>query len=158
MDRLSSVTVDSAFRRLRNLHLEVIGILILASLLYLFRLDFSPIWRDETFHIFFARLPPADAARYVLKFQPYQALHCLMLYPWITAFGNSAFVVRLPSVVFAVLAVAALYWLGRILFDRPIALTAAAMLSVNAFFLRYAQEARAYSLITFLIICSWLFL
>jgi hypothetical protein len=158
MDSLSLAAVGSACRRLRNLQLEVVGVLFLASLLYLFRLDFSPIWRDETFHIFFARLPPAVAARYVLKFQPFQALHCLILYPWIAAFGDSAFAVRLLSVVFAVLAVAALYWLARVLFNRPIALTAAAMFSVNEFFLRYAQEARAYSLITFLIICSWLFL
>jgi hypothetical protein len=153
---MSLRAIGSVTRGLRKSHLEVVGILILASLLYLFRLDFSPIWRDETFHIFFARLPPAIAAHYVLKFQPFQALHCFILYPWIAAFGDNAFAVRLPSVVFAVLAVAVLYRLARVLFNRQIALTAAAMLSVNAFFLRYAQEARAYSLVTFLTVCSWL--
>jgi len=61
---------------------------------------------------------------------------------------------RLPSVIFGVLAAYALFALTRRLFDQRTAAVAGVLLVVNAFFVRYEQEARAYSLVVLLVIVA----
>jgi hypothetical protein len=46
------------------------------------------------------------------------------------------------------------YWLGRQLFSRRVGLMAAALLAVNAYHIRYAQEVRSYSLYVLLTVLS----
>ncbi|PYX95438.1 MAG: hypothetical protein DMG71_09325, partial [Acidobacteria bacterium] len=58
------------------------------------------------------------------------------------------------SVIASVAAIPSIYWLGRRLFDRRVGLIAATLLSLNAYHVRYAQEARSYSLFVFLTILS----
>jgi hypothetical protein len=50
----------------------------------------------------------------------------------------------------ATLTLPAIYWLGRLLFDRRVALIAAALFTFNAYDVRYSQEARSYSLFVLL--------
>jgi hypothetical protein len=150
--------IAQRMRHMLHVHKEILGILLLGAVLDLFRLGVSPMWRDEVVGILFARLPPASFAYHVLKHEPYQTLYYFFLYPWVAAFGDSALAARLLSVIFALLTVATLYNLASLLFDRRVAVTAALMLSVNVFFIQYAQEARAYSLTAFLAVSSWLLL
>ncbi len=48
--------------------------------------------------------------------------------------------------VIAAATLPAIYWLARLLYDRRVALIAAALFSFNAYSVRYAQEARSYAL------------
>src|SRR5262249_5450393 len=59
--------------------------------------------------------------------------------------------------LFSVVTLPAIYKLGRLLFDRKTALFATALLTVNAYHIRYAQEARSYALLMFLGTLSSLF-
>jgi mannosyltransferase len=64
---------------------------------------------------------------------------------------------RAPSVVFAALTALTLYFLARRLFGVRVAVVAVLLLSVNFFFIRYAQEARAYALVLLLVtFATWL--
>ena len=65
---------------------------------------------------------------------------------------------RSLSVVFAVLTIPAIYFLGERLFDRPTGMTAAALLSVHSFHIQWSQEARGYSLLTLLLVVAAYFL
>ncbi len=56
--------------------------------------------------------------------------------------------------ILSLAAVWAIYWLGAKLFDRRVGLLSAALLSFNAYHIRYAQEARSYSLFVLLAILS----
>jgi len=58
----------------------------------------------------------------------------------------------------AVATVPALYWLGRMLYDGRVALFAVALLTINAFHIRYSQEARSYTLLVLLATVSSAFL
>jgi mannosyltransferase len=85
------------------------------------------------------------------------SLYYLLLRAW-TDLGWSEFCIRSLSVVMVAATVPAIYWLARQLYDRRVALLSAALLSVNAFHIRYSQEARSYSLFVLLTILSsgWL--
>jgi uncharacterized membrane protein len=58
------------------------------------------------------------------------------------------------SVIFAALAVPIIYLLGSRLFGTAAGTVAALVLAANAFFVQYAQEARAYSLVVLLVTLS----
>jgi hypothetical protein len=70
------------------------------------------------------------------------------------ALDSSVFAVRLPSVVFATLTVPLLYLLGKSLFHRRVGLLAALLLAIAPLHIRYAQEARMYSMLTFFSLLS----
>jgi mannosyltransferase len=73
------------------------------------------------------------------------SLYYVLLRGWLH-FGQSPYFIRSLSVLMATLTLPAIYWLGRLLFDRRVALIAAALFTFNAYDVRYSQEARSYSL------------
>jgi mannosyltransferase len=117
-----------------------------AIVLGLYRLDYQPIWLDEFVAI---NVGQAELERFVHRIttdQSYTALYYLLLRGWLSL-GDSAWVARLPSVLFAAASVVAVFFLARRLFGRlDVAALAALLTATNGFVIRYAQEARAYSL------------
>lgn len=115
------------------------------------------VWLDEATTYFVAQLDwlrPWDAIG--VEGSLYMSLYFAVLSAWINA-GASEAALRLPSVAFAVAAVPAVYLLGRDLFGRVAGAYAAALLSVHAFVIQFAQEARSYSLVLLLTaLGSWL--
>jgi mannosyltransferase len=82
-------------------------------------------------------------------------LSYLILHYWMLLAGASAFSVRLPSAIVGALAIPVMYRVGTLLFDRGAGLPAALILALSAYHVRYAQEARAYSLMVFLTLLSF---
>jgi mannosyltransferase len=68
--------------------------------------------------------------------------------------GQSEVAVRSLSVVFALAAVTALYWLGTRAFGRKVGLLGALLFAINGFHIEYSQDARSYSLLVFLVTLS----
>lgn len=56
--------------------------------------------------------------------------------------------------IFAAAAIPVFYALGKTLFNHRVGVIASFLLGVNGFFIFYSQEARAYSLLVFLTLCS----
>ncbi len=81
------------------------------------------------------------------------SLYYLLLRGWLHL-GSSPFFIRSLSVVISLATLPAIFWLASQLFDRRVALLAVALMSFNAFHVRYAQEARSYSLFVLLAILS----
>ncbi len=119
-----------------------------ASLRLLF-LTKKPFWFDECFSVEVARLPWHDFARLLWRREANMSLYYLLLRGWLH-FGSSPFFIRSLSVIFSVATLPAIFWLAGKLFDRRTALLAVALLSCNAYHIRYAQEARSYSLFVLL--------
>jgi len=84
-------------------------------------------------------------------------LHSVLVHWWFNLFGVGVPQARVLSAIFGTLAVAALYWLGVLLFDRRTALFASLLLAVSQLGIIYSQEARAYSLLLFLFIVATAF-
>jgi hypothetical protein len=110
-------------------------------------------WFDEGMSVGIARLDWYNFIRILWRREANMSLYYLLLRPWLH-FGRSEFFVRSLSVIFALAAIPALYFLGRRLFNSRVGLIAAALLAVNAYHIRYSQEARSYSLMVLLCVCS----
>jgi mannosyltransferase len=82
-----------------------------------------------------------------------ESLYYAILHLWLNI-GRGEASVRFLSVLPAALAVLVLYLLGKRLMGSAQALVAACLLSLNGYFLYYAQQARAYSLALLLVTLS----
>jgi mannosyltransferase len=113
-------------------------------------------WFDEGMSVGIARLDWYDFARILWRREGNMSLYYLLLRFWLH-FGNSEGFIRALSAIFALATVPALYALGRRLFDSQVGLIAATLLAVDAYAIRYAQDARSYSLLVFLLVLSSLY-
>ncbi|MFC1752680.1 glycosyltransferase family 39 protein [Thermoproteota archaeon] len=86
-----------------------------------------------------------------------QNLYYYFMTVWMVIFGVSEFSIRFPSLIFSVLSIFFIFQLSKELFDEMTGLIAAFLLSVSAYSINYAQEARMYSMLWFLGILSFLF-
>ncbi len=109
----------------------------------------KPFWFDETFSVELARLRWGSFLRVIWWREANMSLYYALLRAWLH-FGGSEFFIRSLSVLFAVATIPAICWLASQLFDRRIALIAAALFTCNAYNVRYAQEARSYTLFVLL--------
>jgi mannosyltransferase len=133
------------------------AITVLAAVLRLLHLGDKSFWLDEIVSVSIARLDPAGFRNIVLSWELNEGLYYTLLRGWMHL-GQGEFVVRLLSVLPAVAAIAFVYLLGRRWFSEQTGLIAALLLAVNAFDVRYAQEARGYSLFAFLVVLAcWFF-
>jgi 4-amino-4-deoxy-L-arabinose transferase-like glycosyltransferase len=82
----------------------------------------------------------------------------LLLNLWVKAFGKGEFEVRLLSAIFGILSILSLYFIVKDLFGNLLALISALILSLSPFHVYYSQEARMYSLVTFLVLLSMFFM
>jgi len=105
----------------------------------------KPFWFDECFSVEVARLPWHDFGRLLWRREANMSLYYLLLRGWLH-FGSNPFFIRSLSVIISLATLPAVYWLASKLFDRRVALIAVALMSCNAYHIRYAQEARSYSL------------
>ena len=109
----------------------------------------KPFWFDECFSVEVARLRWHDFAMLLWRREANMSLYYVMLRGWLH-FGSSPFFIRSLSVIISVATLPAIFWLAAKLFDRRTALIAVALTSFNAYHIRYAQEARSYSLFVLL--------
>lgn len=114
-----------------------------AIALGLFDLASKPLWLDETTAIAIARLPTLDMLIHLWRVELHASPYYIALHAWL-ALGDSAFVVRLLSVVFGAAGVAATWAIGR---RYGTAFPAALLLAVTPGFVEFQQEARGYTLL-----------
>jgi len=128
-------------------------IVLLAFSLCLYRLDHQSLWYDEGFSVYLARLSLGEiTARTASDIHP--PLYYYLLHLWLGPFGDSEFVLRFFSLIFGLLTVPLIYVLGRRLMGTASGLLAALLLAISPLYLWYSQEARMYTLVTFLCLLS----
>ncbi len=126
-----------------------------ATALRFFFLARKAFWFDECFSAEVARLGWHDFIRLLWWREANMSLYYLLLRGWLylgsaRAYGLDPWFIRSFSVLASLATLPAIFWLAQKLFDRRIALIAVALLSCNAYSVRYAQEARSYSLFVLL--------
>jgi mannosyltransferase len=126
--------------------LIVFATALISRLLFLAR---KPFWFDECFSAAVADLDAANFVHLLWWREANMSLYYLLLRLWMQ-FGHSESFIRGLSVAASLATLPAIYWLGSLLFGRRAGLIAAALLSVNAYHIRYAQEARSYTLFVLL--------
>lgn len=125
---------------------SVIGI----GLVFRFKhLILKPFWFDECFSVELSRLQWGSFLRVIWWREANMSLYYALLRIWLHL-GQSEFFIRSLSVLFAAATIPAIYWLARQLYSRKVALLASVLFTVNAYNVRYSQEARSYTLFVLL--------
>ncbi|MFZ0708338.1 MAG: glycosyltransferase family 39 protein [Candidatus Korobacteraceae bacterium] len=131
------------------------SVIALAAVLRLMDLGAKSVWSDEAFSIFLAKQSWFNFWHIVTSAEANMSLYYLLLRGWI-GFSDAAWWVRLLSALMGVATVPVVYWLGKEMFSQRTGLLAALLLAINLFHIRYAQEARSYSLLVLLVSISFL--
>lgn len=109
----------------------------------------KPFWFDECFSVEVARIDWRNFLHLLWWREANMSLYYALLRVWLH-FGQSPFFIRSLSAAISAASLLAIYWLAGLLYNRRVALYAAALLAVNAYDVRYAQEARSYALFVLL--------
>jgi mannosyltransferase len=147
-------------RRLREQQVWALAILyslVLAAALYLrsWGLGAESIWYDEAISIAQSSGTLENLITRASQ-DNYPPLHNLLIHPLLRIFGNSEALVRLPSLLFSMIAIIATAGLTSTLGRPRAGLFAAVVLTFSSFQIYYAQEARMYALLAgCTALCSW---
>jgi hypothetical protein len=115
----------------------------------------SHLWLDEALSVNIARLPVADIPE-ALRHDGHPPLYYFLLHGWMSVFGETDRVVRALSGVFAVAALPLMWFAGRRVGGKQVAWLAVVVLALNPWALRYATEARMYSVVVFVVLAGYL--
>jgi len=156
-------TVSGAAERLfaacraRQQVLLLTGLTLVAAVLRLYGITDKSVWNDEAYVITLAQRSVPDILRGLIELDPHPPLYYLFMHLWLRL-GTDPLTARLPSALISTACVPLLYALGMRLVGRQIALAAATLLTVSAFHIAWAQEARMYALLGLLCLLSTYFL
>jgi len=131
-----------------NTSLFLILILTVAALLRFGGLDNQSLWNDEL-HTWEAvhRESLSEVFQKGIRVEVHPPLYFIFMYYWQKYVGDTETLLRLPSAVAGVLAVFAIYLVGRRLYSDREGLIAAALTAVMHCPIRYSQEARPYAML-----------
>ena len=137
--------------------ITLLFIVAIGSVVRLLHLADKPFWFDECFSAEAARIDWRNFLHLLWWREANMSLYYVLLRFWLH-FGQNPFFIRSLSVAISVASLLAIYWLANLLYNRRVALTSSALLAVNAYDIRYAQEARSYALFVLLATLSSAFL
>jgi len=132
--------------------LAVAGLTLAALGLGFLRLQRRSFWQDEAFTWSTVDRGFPSLLKVIAHREGYQILHSLLEWPT-NRISSTVDGLRAPSALAFAATVAAVWLVGRRLFDERAGLLAALLFTLNGFALEYAQEARGYMLATAL--CAW---
>jgi hypothetical protein len=130
-------------------------LLVLAAGLRLWKLDTLSLWVDEGFTYFVAYKPLAELVTFAAREEPHPPLYYIFMHLWILVSGTSEYILRFPSAAAGVLAIAAILQLGRRIATPTASMLGALLLTLNPLHIWISQEARVYSILVAVIICSF---
>ncbi|HEX6421406.1 MAG TPA: glycosyltransferase family 39 protein [Acidimicrobiales bacterium] len=117
----------------------------------------SPLWLDEALSANIARLPVGDLLE-ALRHDGHPPLYYLLLHGWMKLVGEGDTAVRALSGILAVAALPLAWVAGRRLAGASGGRWALVVTALSPFLVRYATEARMYSLVTILVLGGYLLL
>jgi mannosyltransferase len=127
--------------------LTAIGVMVVVgALLRLHNLGGESLWGDEVVSWWQVKGNLAHLIWSTAQ-DNYPPLNNLAIFAVIKLFGGGEWSLRLPSAIFGVTNIVALWWLGTMTVGRTAGLIGAGMLTLSPFHLEYSQEARMYSLL-----------
>lgn len=132
-------------RKVSSSSLVPAAIVLLGLLIRLTYLGSKSLWLDEMWSIEVARVPWHAALWSFVHQDGNMSLYHAVLHIWMYA-GQSEFVIRALSAMGGAGTILVVYLVGKVLFERPVAIMAGMLLALNLFHVQYSQEARSYSL------------
>jgi len=112
-------------------------------------LNTKGLWLDEALSVWVSSHRVAEMLPWIARVDHHPPLYYLLLHYWIALKGDAASDVRLLSVIFGAGTIPLIYLIGKRMSGVLMGLVAAAFLAFSPFNIRYAQETRMYTLLTF---------
>jgi 4-amino-4-deoxy-L-arabinose transferase-like glycosyltransferase len=138
----------------------LILIILIATILRFYHIDFQSVWLDEI-HTINEASPTksfSEVHEALLISEPHPPLFFFIIHIAFKVFGYTTFVARSVSAIIGILGVFGIYKLGKELFSSKVGIYASILLSLNYFHLYYSQDARMYSLLFLMTVFSFSFL
>ena len=143
----------------RSTQSTVLFVLAAAAVLGAVALRFwttSDLWFDEALSVNIAKLP-LDRIPDALRHDGHPPLYYFLLHPWLSRRSEPGdFASRAFSGIFGVAALPLAWFAGKRIGGRAMAATAVLVLATSPFAIRYATEARMYSMVIFLVLAGYL--
>lgn len=141
-----AATSHTALRLTIAADLVIIGALALA--VRWIGLTRQSLWLDEAYSVYLSahRLP--EIIGFTSGSDAHPPFYYIVLHTWMALFGSSVGAVRALSIVASIAAALMTYMVANTLASRRVALMASIMMTISAFQIWYAQEARMYALVT----------
>jgi uncharacterized membrane protein len=127
----------------------LVVVVLISVGLQIFAASQRSFWEDEAFTSTFARQGPEIVAK-MTDWDVHPPLYMYMAASWGKVFGYDEFGLRLLSILFSEFTLFLVYFFARTLMDTRTALAAVTILSFSPLFLMFGNNARYYSLATFL--------
>lgn len=116
----------------------------------------SDLWVDEVLTLLDFVRPPFGDILTSFPSQNQHLLYSILAHTSLGIFGESAWALRLPAVLFGVASVPALFFLCRKILGSTTAILAATLLTVSYHHIWFSQNARGYSgLLFFTLLATW---
>ncbi len=135
-------------------------ILIIATVLRFYHIDFQSIWMDEIHTINEASPNKSFSEVYdaLMTSEPHPPLFFFLIHILFKIFGYTTFVARSFVAIIGVAGVFSIYLLGKEIFSKKVGLISSLLLAVNYFHLYYSQDARMYGLLFLMTTLSFYYL
>ncbi len=127
----------------------VVFITLVGGVLRVLLLDSKGMWLDETFSVWLANHSIPELLGWSVRVDQHPPLYYLLLHGWIALGKDTPYHVRLLSALFGAGTIPIVYLIGKRLSGAVLGLAAAVLLALSPFNIRYAQETRMYTLLTF---------
>jgi hypothetical protein len=124
----------------------LIVITVAGALLRVYLIGDKDLWLDEAFSVWMGWNSLPDLTDWLVRIDQHPPLYYTFLHLWLT-FGDSAAHVRTLSAIFGTLTIPVLFFIARRISGTPAGLIAALILALSPFNVRFAQEARMYTLL-----------
>jgi mannosyltransferase len=126
-------------------------ILVLATILRLYHLDFQSLWMDEiyTMNVSNPKNSFATIISEVNQKEGFPYLYFILIKIFLGVFGYTGLVARSFSAILGIISVYLIYKLGKEVYCKKTGLYAALLLTFSEFAIYYSQEARPYSFYLF---------
>lgn len=120
---------------------------MMGGVLRAYHIGSQGLWLDEAFSVWLGQRPVGEMIDWVVRIDQHPPLYYLLLHLWMSL-GQDEVTVRALSALCGTLTIPVMYLLGRRLMDNGVGLLGALILAVSPFHVRFAQEARMYTLLT----------
>lgn len=153
----SNFQLDVCYNPARHMYKSaLIGLILVAFALRIYRLDTQDLWGDEAFSISLSQMPLDQVIAGAADTHP--PLYPFLLLGWLRLLGSTVFATRSLSAIIGVLIVPLIFVLAkRTTASTRVAWFSAIFATVSPLLIYYSQETRMYELVTLLALASTYF-
>jgi uncharacterized membrane protein len=114
-------------------------------------------WYDEAYTAYLVRYDPGRMLGLLPHLESTPPLYYCVAWVWVRVFGDDPAGLKSLSAVFGTLTIPVVYWCAqKFHLNRRATLIATALTACNPMLIWYSQEARAYSMLVFMCVCTLL--